>query len=98
MLLCSFGLACWALPEGAQVFKICGKIFLQFSLLVSLEKIPLAMYPFGRFSEPLTRHLQRIGDAISLQFPFQFYIKKRPFRLISRTADFGCLVAIPFRG
>ena len=41
---------------------------------------------------------RRSVEGFFLQFPFRFSLRKRPLRSISRTADFGRLVAIPFRG
>ena len=57
----------------------------------------LVMYLLGGFPNPW-RATFKIGGAIFLQFPFEFHIRKRPLRSISRAADFGGIVAIPRRG
>ena len=54
--------------------------------------------PFGRFSEALARRRPRIRGEIFLSLLVKICFRKRPFRSISRTTDFGRLVALPFRG
>ena len=58
------------------------------------------MYPFLVFllvglGSP-ARHFPKICGGIFLQFSFQFSFEKRRFRWISRPADFGRLVPLPF--
>ncbi len=43
-------------------------------------------------------HVQWYVAGFFLQFPFGISLEKRLVRSISRTADFVCLVALPFRG
>ena len=54
--------------------------------------------PFGRFPEALARRRPRIRGEIFLSFFNQLVLQEWPLPSISRTADFGCLVATPFRG
>ena len=52
----------------------------------------LSSAPSGRFSDSLARRLPKICGGIFLVFPSEDSIKNDRYRLISRTADFGCLV------
>ena len=65
---------------------------------VSKERRFLSDAPFDKSFEHTARRLLKICGGIFLVFPSEDSIKNDRFRLISRTADFGCLVAIPFRG
>ena len=55
----------------------------------------LGFQPEGR--ESPDRRFPKSVAGFFLQFPFKISDEKLPFRSISRTADFGRLVAIPFR-
>ena len=61
---------------------------------VSKGRRLLSDAPFGRFPEALACRRLRIRGEIFLFLP-KFRLRKRPFRPISRTTDFGCLVDIP---
>ena len=65
---------------------------------VSKGRRLLSDAPFGRYTEALARRRLRIRGEIFLSFLVKLCFRKRPFRSTSRTTDFGCLVAIPFRG
>ena len=54
--------------------------------------------PSCQFSEPLARRLPMICGGKFLSVCFRNFFRKRPFRSISRAADFGRLVDVPFRG
>ena len=58
------------------------------------------MYPSSVFCSyglgSPARHFPKVRGGIFVQFSFQFSFDKRRFRWISRTADFGRLVPLPF--
>ena len=58
----------------------------------------LAMHLLVGFPSPWPAASWESVAGFFLQFPSEVSLKKRPFRSISRTADFGRLVDIPFRG
>ena len=66
-------------------------------MCVNKERRFLSDAPFGLFSSPWPAASWKSAAGFFLQFPSEVSLEKRPFRSISRTADFGRLVDIPFR-
>ena len=56
------------------------------------------MHLLVSFPSPWPAASRKSVAGFVLQFPFEVSLQKRPFQSISRTAGFGRLVAIPFRG
>ena len=65
---------------------------------INNEQRVLSDAPSGLFSSPQPAASRKSAAGFFLQFPSEVSLEKRPFRSISRTADFGRLVDTPSRG